>query len=80
MKGIRASMDNFVNDIMIEVAEMLPAVTQKEWISTDELPIDPPNFPHDLKPAMRAKAPGAAPAQGALDSGRVPTHAATVAG
>ena len=76
-------MNPFVRDLLIEVAEMFPAVTQKERIPTDELPVDAPNFPHDLEPVIRANPSCAVPSQGAVDwqePSRSPEHAATSSG
>ncbi|TPK18817.1 hypothetical protein FJ872_15380 [Mesorhizobium sp. B2-5-9] len=56
-----AQINHFVKDILIEVAEMLPAVTQRERTPADELPIEAPDFPHDLEPVIRANPSWAAP-------------------
>jgi hypothetical protein len=56
-----AHINHFVKDILFEVAEMLPAVTQRGRTPTDELPIEAPNFPHDLEPVIRANPSWATP-------------------
>lgn len=64
-----AQINHFVKDILVEVAEMLPAVTQRERTPADELPIEAPNFPHDLEPVIRANPSWAAPGQPARTQG-----------
>lgn len=58
-----AKINHFVKDILVEVSEMLPAGTQREKTSTDTLPIEAPNFPHDLEPVIRATPSSLAPAR-----------------
>ncbi|MBZ9773290.1 hypothetical protein [Mesorhizobium sp. CO1-1-8] len=47
-------MRHLVKDILIEIAEMLPAIPQKGENSAEALPVHAPNFPHDLEPVIRA--------------------------
>lgn len=55
-------INHFLRDILIEVAEMLPVVTQRERTPTDELPVGAPNFPHDLEPVIQANPSRTGPA------------------
>lgn len=47
-------MNGVVNDILAEVAEMLPTHRSYEKDSLPRLPVDDPNFPNDLEPVIRA--------------------------
>ncbi|MBZ9942184.1 hypothetical protein LB533_13840 [Mesorhizobium sp. BR1-1-13] len=47
-------MNGVVNDILAEVAEMLPTHRPDEKDSLPRLPVDDPNFPNDLEPVIRA--------------------------
>ncbi|WP_189367412.1 hypothetical protein [Mesorhizobium sp. M7A.F.Ca.ET.027.02.1.1] len=56
-------MRHLVKDILIEIAEMLPAITQKGENSAEALPVHAPNFPHDLEPVIRAEPTYQVPSQ-----------------
>ncbi|MER8447330.1 hypothetical protein NKH52_29560 [Mesorhizobium sp. M1066] len=50
-------MNGIVNDILAEVAEILPSLSTDEKDSLPKLPVDAPNFPNDLEPVIRAETP-----------------------
>ncbi|MER8980547.1 hypothetical protein [Mesorhizobium sp. M0510] len=50
-------MNGIVNDILAEVAEILPSLSPDEKVSLPKLPVNAPNFPNDLEPVIRAETP-----------------------
>ncbi|MER9348311.1 hypothetical protein [Mesorhizobium sp. M0239] len=50
-------MNGIVNDILAEVAEILPSLSPDEKDLLPKLPVDAPNFPNDLEPVIRAETP-----------------------
>ncbi|MER9654840.1 hypothetical protein NKJ26_15175 [Mesorhizobium sp. M0152] len=52
-----AVMNALVKEILSGVAEMLPALVQRERGPREQLPVDAPNFPKDLEPVIRAEPP-----------------------
>ncbi|TJX77031.1 MAG: hypothetical protein E5W21_03320 [Mesorhizobium sp.] len=50
-------MNGLVKDLLMEVAELLPALAPKH----PDVPVDAPNFPNDLEPIIRADPVSAPP-------------------
>lgn len=55
-------MNGLVKDVLVEVAEILPALSPDEKEPLPRLPVDGPNFPNDLEPLIRADPPRGPPA------------------
>lgn len=47
-------MSELIRVIWEEVADLLPALTNRKRSQADAIPVDAPDFPHDLEPVIRS--------------------------